>query len=149
MFRCGRCALTAFGRSVQAPAIPAMNSRRRMRHPPKDHAYESIVLALCREAVGAQDRFGSFATDRAAPACHLMSALLRWHRLVAANDRILAQRLYPDIDFREADAERLPFSDDTFDAVVCAFGLGHFSRPELAVAECVRTLSPGGRIAFA
>jgi SAM-dependent methyltransferase len=60
----------------------------------------------------------------------------------------LARRQYPGIDFREADAEHLPFSDCTFDAVVCAFGLGHFPRPETAVAECVRTLSPGGRIAL-
>src|SRR5580765_513536 len=60
----------------------------------------------------------------------------------------LAQRLYPTIEYREADVEHLPFPDHTFDAVVCAFGLGHFPRPELAVAECVRTLSPGGRIAF-
>jgi SAM-dependent methyltransferase len=60
----------------------------------------------------------------------------------------LARRLHPDIDFREADVEHLPFADDTFDAVVCAFGLGHFPRPEVAVAECVRTLLPGGRVAF-
>ncbi|SHG34669.1 class I SAM-dependent methyltransferase [Bradyrhizobium erythrophlei] len=60
----------------------------------------------------------------------------------------LARRLHPAIDFREADVERLPFADDTFDAVVCAFGLGHFPRPEVAVAECVRTLLPGGRVAF-
>jgi SAM-dependent methyltransferase len=60
----------------------------------------------------------------------------------------LARRLYPAIDFREADVEHLPFADDTFDAVVCAFGLGHFPRPEVAVAESVRTLLPGGRIAF-
>ena len=61
----------------------------------------------------------------------------------------LAQRLYPAIEFREADVEHLPFPDHAFDAVVCAFGLGHFPQPELAVAECVRTLSPGGCIAFA
>jgi len=61
----------------------------------------------------------------------------------------LAQRLHPAIDFHEADVERLPFPDHTFDAVVCAFGLGHFPQPELAVADCVRTLSPGGYIAFA
>ena len=60
----------------------------------------------------------------------------------------LARRLYPAIDFREADVEHLPFADDTFDAVVCAFGLGHFPRPEVAVAESVRTLLPGGRLAF-
>jgi 2-polyprenyl-3-methyl-5-hydroxy-6-metoxy-1,4-benzoquinol methylase len=61
----------------------------------------------------------------------------------------LAQQMHPEIEFREADVEHLPFPEHTFDAVVCAFGLGHFPRPELAVAECVRTLSPGGRIAFA
>jgi ubiquinone/menaquinone biosynthesis C-methylase UbiE len=61
----------------------------------------------------------------------------------------LARRLHPAIEFREADVERLPFPEHTFDAAVCAFGLGHFPRPELAVAECMRTLVPGGRIAFA
>src|SRR5437868_3514054 len=60
----------------------------------------------------------------------------------------LARRLHPAIEFREADVEHLPFADDTFDAVVCAFGLGHFPRPKAAVAECVRTLLPGGRLAF-
>jgi SAM-dependent methyltransferase len=60
----------------------------------------------------------------------------------------VARQLYPDINFHEADVEQLPFPDDTFDAIVCAFGLGHFPRPEVAVAECVRTLLPGGRIAF-
>jgi SAM-dependent methyltransferase len=60
----------------------------------------------------------------------------------------LARGLYPTIDFREADVEQLPFADNTFDAVVCAFGLGHFPRPEVAVAESVRILVPGGRIAF-
>lgn len=60
----------------------------------------------------------------------------------------LARRLYTAVEFREADAERLPFADRMFDAVVCSFGLGHFPRPEAAVAECVRTLKPGGRIAF-
>lgn len=60
----------------------------------------------------------------------------------------LARQLYPAINFHEADVEHLPFPDDTFDAVVCAFGLGHFPRPGVAVTESVRTLLPGGRIAF-
>lgn len=60
----------------------------------------------------------------------------------------LARRLHPGIDFREAEVEHLPFADRTFDAVVCSFGLGHFPQPEAAVAECVRTIKPGGRIAL-
>jgi ubiquinone/menaquinone biosynthesis C-methylase UbiE len=61
----------------------------------------------------------------------------------------LARQLHPGIHFHEADVEHLPFPDHTFDAVVCAFGLGHFPRPEVAVAESVRTLLPGGRMALA
>ena len=61
----------------------------------------------------------------------------------------LARRLHPAIDFREGDVEHLPFECCTFDAVVCSFGLGHFPHSEAAVAECVRVLKPGGRIALA
>jgi SAM-dependent methyltransferase len=61
----------------------------------------------------------------------------------------VAQALYPGIGFKEADVEHLPFADATFDAVVCNFGIGHFPNPELAVAECLRVLRPGGHIAFA
>jgi SAM-dependent methyltransferase len=60
----------------------------------------------------------------------------------------LAQRLHPAIEFREADAERLPFAECMFDAIVCSFGLGHFPRPEAVLAECARILKPSGRIAF-
>jgi SAM-dependent methyltransferase len=60
----------------------------------------------------------------------------------------LARRLYPKVEFYESDVEHLPFADRAFDAIVCGFGLGHFPRPEIALAECVRVLNPGGRIAL-
>jgi SAM-dependent methyltransferase len=60
----------------------------------------------------------------------------------------LAKVSHPDIDFRVADVEHLPFADRSFDAVVCNFGIGHFPWPEAAVAECRRTLEAGGRLAF-
>lgn len=60
----------------------------------------------------------------------------------------LARRLYPKVEFYESDVEHLPFADRAFDAIVCGFGLGHFPRPEIALAECVRILNPGGRIAL-
>jgi SAM-dependent methyltransferase len=55
---------------------------------------------------------------------------------------------HPGIHFRQADGQSLPFDNAVFDAVVCNFGLPHFGRPELAVAEAVRVLSPGGRVAL-
>jgi ubiquinone/menaquinone biosynthesis C-methylase UbiE len=60
----------------------------------------------------------------------------------------LARRLHPGITFHEADIERLPFAARTFKAVCCGFALGHIPRPEASLAECMRVLEPGGRIAF-
>jgi ubiquinone/menaquinone biosynthesis C-methylase UbiE len=56
----------------------------------------------------------------------------------------LASALHPQLDFRVAGAEALPFPDDSFDAVVGNFALLHFARPELAAAEFSRVLAPGG-----
>jgi SAM-dependent methyltransferase len=55
---------------------------------------------------------------------------------------------HPGVGFRQADAQALPFEKGAFDAVLCNFGLPHFGRPELAVAEGVRVLAPGGRLAL-
>ena len=54
----------------------------------------------------------------------------------------------PGLAFVEGDAHRLPFEDESFDAVTMNFGILHLSRPEAAVAEARRVLVPGGRFAF-
>ena len=60
----------------------------------------------------------------------------------------LARELHPGLDFRQADAQALPFEDACFDAVVGNFAILHLGRPEHAVAEFVRTLTPGGTLAL-
>ncbi len=52
------------------------------------------------------------------------------------------------VDAVRAGVETLPFSDDSFDAVVAGYLLNHLPRPETAVAELVRVLIPGGRVAL-
>lgn len=59
-----------------------------------------------------------------------------------------ARRQSPDTEYREGDAENLPFSNGTFDAVICAFGLLHMADPDRAIAEAFRVLTAGGRHAF-
>ncbi|MBI2321790.1 MAG: methyltransferase domain-containing protein [Chloroflexi bacterium] len=59
-----------------------------------------------------------------------------------------ARRHYPHVDFRQGDADDLPFPDGSFDAVVIGFGLLHFARPDRALAEAHRVLRAGGRAAF-
>ena len=60
----------------------------------------------------------------------------------------LARELHPGLDFRQADAQALPFEDACFDAVVGNFAILHLGRPEQAVAEFTRTLAPGGALAL-
>src|SRR5215471_4580013 len=59
----------------------------------------------------------------------------------------LASAAYSGVDFRLGDAEDLPIPDRSFDAVVSNFGIGHFPRPERALAEFVRVARPGGAVA--
>jgi demethylmenaquinone methyltransferase/2-methoxy-6-polyprenyl-1,4-benzoquinol methylase len=44
------------------------------------------------------------------------------------------------------DAETLPFPDATFDLVSVAFGLRNMTHKDLALAEMLRVLKPGGRL---
>ena len=54
-----------------------------------------------------------------------------------------------EIDFREGDAEELPYVDAEFDVVLSQFGHMFAPRPDVVIAEMLRVLKPGGIIAFA
>ena len=60
----------------------------------------------------------------------------------------LARRFNPDIRFDEASADALPYADGCFEAVVCAFGIGHFPDAEHAISELVRVVAPDGLVAL-
>jgi len=59
-----------------------------------------------------------------------------------------ARRRYPEIDFREGDAEALPLGNGLFDAAAMNFGVLHLGQPEKALLEACRVLRAGGRFAF-
>src|SRR5580700_12302521 len=54
-----------------------------------------------------------------------------------------------EVDWREGDVEKLPFEDSSFDVVLSQFGHIFAPRPDVAVAQMLRVLKPGGTIAFA
>lgn len=57
-----------------------------------------------------------------------------------------AEKRHPRLEFRQADAMKLPFGDDEFDAVTISFGLRNVQDPKQALAEMYRVLKPGGRL---
>jgi SAM-dependent methyltransferase len=60
-----------------------------------------------------------------------------------------ARRRYPELEAQQADVRRLPFDDESFDAIVSFSTLDHFASTaelDLGLAELERVLSPGGRL---
>jgi ubiquinone/menaquinone biosynthesis C-methylase UbiE len=86
-----------------------------------------------------------------------LAAARRWCDVVAtdyvpallerARERADADRL--EIEFREADAEALPFADGSFDVVVSTFGVMFTPDQDRAAAELVRVCRHGGKIGLA
>jgi SAM-dependent methyltransferase len=62
--------------------------------------------------------------------------------------RVNAQIAGVAIDWHEGDVEKLPFDDGSFDVVLSEFGHIFAPRPDVALAEMLRVLKPGGTIAF-
>jgi len=60
-----------------------------------------------------------------------------------------ASNLGLDVDGRVADAERIPYDDNTFDLVVGHAVLHHIPDVSAALREVLRVLKPGGRFVFA
>jgi ubiquinone/menaquinone biosynthesis C-methylase UbiE/predicted ester cyclase len=68
---------------------------------------------------------------------------------MAALGRKRAEELERPIDLRVGDAESLDFPDESFDTVVCTYGLCTIPDDAAAVREAKRVLRPGGRILLA
>ena len=58
----------------------------------------------------------------------------------------VAKARYPEIEFLEADVEKLPFPDKSFDRAVANYTAHHFAEPKKAFSEIRRVLKPGGAL---
>jgi SAM-dependent methyltransferase len=86
-----------------------------------------------------------------------LAAARRWANVVSSDyvvtllergrDRARAEGLV--LEFREADAEALPFRDGAFDVVLSTFGVMFAPNQEQAAAELIRVTRAGGRIGLA
>ena len=90
---------------------------------------------------------GNLAIPAARTGARVTGVDIATNLLEQARARAAAENL--TIDFREGDAEQLPFPDASFDVVVSMFGAMFAPRPELVATELARVCRPGGLIAMA
>jgi demethylmenaquinone methyltransferase/2-methoxy-6-polyprenyl-1,4-benzoquinol methylase len=66
--------------------------------------------------------------------------------LQVGRDKLLDNGLQGNLEFVQADAQFLPFPDDSFDCITIAFGLRNVTDKDLALRSMLRVLKPGGRL---
>jgi ubiquinone/menaquinone biosynthesis C-methylase UbiE len=144
------------------PDLQTVKARQRVAWSAGDYAVIGTTLQivgeeLC-ESLALDIRAGQKVLDVAAGNGNAsLAAARRWCEVVAtdyvpallerARERAAAERLA--IEFREADAEALPFADATFDVIVSTFGVMFAPDQERAAAEMIRVCKPGGKIGLA
>jgi len=154
---------SAAAQVVPAPTLPdlsAVKTRQQGAWSSGDYATVGTTLQIVGETLcEALDlRAGQKVLDVAAGNGNVtLAAARRWCEVVSTDyvpallergrERAAAERLA--LEFREADAEALPFADASFDAVVSTFGVMFTADQDKAAAELVRVCKPGGKIGLA
>lgn len=145
--------------NVQAD-VTAIKARQRAAWASGDYSVVGTTLQIVGETLGeAMDlRAGQRVIDVAAGngnaslaaarrGCEVCSTDYVPALLTRGRERAAAERL--DIEFREADAEALPFEDGSFDAAISTFGAMFAPRPRRVAAELLRVVRPGGKVGLA
>ena len=143
-----------------APDFAAIKTRQQGAWSSGDYAVVGTTLQIVGEDLceALDVRAGQKVLDVAAGNGNVSLAAARRFCDVTATDyvpalldraraRADAERL--KIEFREADAEALPFADASFDAVVSTFGVMFTPDQERAAAGMVRVCKRGGKIGLA
>jgi ubiquinone/menaquinone biosynthesis C-methylase UbiE len=140
--------------------LAAVKDRQRGTWSSGDYAIVGTTLQIVGENLceALDVRSGQKVLDVAAGNGNVsLAAARRWCEVVAtdyvpallerARARAAADGL--KMEFREADAEGLPFEDASFDVVVSTFGVMFTPDQERAVGELLRVCKPGGKIGLA
>ena len=142
------------------PDLDTVKTRQQGAWSSGDYAIIGTTLQIVGEALcEALDlRAGQKVLDVAAGNGNVtLAAARRWCEVVSTDyvpallergrERAAAERLA--IEFRQADAEALPFVDASFDVVVSTFGVMFTPNQDKAATELLRVCKPGGKIGLA
>jgi ubiquinone/menaquinone biosynthesis C-methylase UbiE len=143
-----------------APDFSAIKARQKSTWAAGDYSVVGTTLQIVGEQLceSLDVRGGQKVLDVAAGNGNAsLAAARRWCNVVAtdyvpallerARERAVAERL--EMQFREADAEALPFADESFDVVMSTFGVMFTPDQEQAAGELVRVCKRGGKIGLA
>jgi ubiquinone/menaquinone biosynthesis C-methylase UbiE len=145
---------------AREPDLTAVKARQQAAWSSGDYAVIGTTLQIVGEELceALDIRSGQKVLDVAAGNGNAsLAAARRWCDVIAsdyvgalldrAHERAGADRL--SLEFREADAESLPFPDGSFDVVLSTFGVMFTPAQERAAAEMVRVCRRGGKIGLA
>jgi ubiquinone/menaquinone biosynthesis C-methylase UbiE len=142
------------------PDLAAVKSKQRTAWSAGDYAVVGTTLQIVGESLceAVDLRAGEKVLDVAAGNGNATLAAARRFGDVVSTDyvpelleraRVRAAAEALAVDFREADAEDLPFADGEFDVVLSSFGVMFTPDQPRAAAELARVCRPGGRIGLA
>jgi demethylmenaquinone methyltransferase/2-methoxy-6-polyprenyl-1,4-benzoquinol methylase len=66
--------------------------------------------------------------------------------LSEGRNKLLNRGIVTNVSYVQADGEKLPFPNDSFNAVTIAFGLRNFTAKESALREMYNVIKPGGKV---
>jgi demethylmenaquinone methyltransferase/2-methoxy-6-polyprenyl-1,4-benzoquinol methylase len=77
---------------------------------------------------------------------HIILSDINAAMLGNGRERLLDDGIQGNVSFAQANAEQLPFPDNSFDLVTMAFGLRNVTDKQRALDAIYRTVKPGGRL---
>lgn len=80
------------------------------------------------------------------PEGHVVLADINDSMLNVGRDKLIDCGVAGNVSYAQADAQYLPFPDNTFDCITIAFGLRNVTDKNLALRSMHRVLKPGGRL---
>jgi ubiquinone/menaquinone biosynthesis C-methylase UbiE len=147
--------------TATSPDYAAIKTRQKAAWASGDYAVVGTTLQIVGETLceAVDLRAGERVLDVAAGNGNAtLAAARRWGQVTSTDyvpallergrERAAAERLH-GIDFREADAEALPFDDASFDVVLSTFGCMFAPNAPRVAQEMLRVTRPGGRIGMA
>jgi ubiquinone/menaquinone biosynthesis C-methylase UbiE len=149
-------------RTTTQPAVDfaAIKAKQQSAWSAGDYAIVGTTLQIVGESLceAVDLRAGARVLDVAAGNGNAaLAAARRWCDVVATDyvaalldqARVRAGAECLAIEFRQADAEALPFPDNSFDGVLSTFGVMFTPNQAQAARELVRVCKPGGKIGLA